>query len=55
MKTRADINKIKSRFFQKRKLIKHQPDSSRNKRRGPKSIKLEMKKGEIITDSTGIK
>ena len=44
-KTIAKINKTKSCFFEKiHKIDKHQPDSSRNKRRRLKSIELEMKK-----------
>ena len=40
----AKISKTKSWFFEKIKLINLQPDSSRKKGRGCKSIKLEMKK-----------
>ena len=44
-KTITKINKTKSWFFEKvKKLINPQPDSSRKKGRGCKSIKLEMKK-----------
>ena len=43
-KTIAKVNETKSQFFEKIKLINLQPESSRNKGRGPKSIKLEMKK-----------
>ena len=46
-KTIAKINKTKSWFFEKiTKLINLQPDSSRKKERGRKSVKLGMKKGE---------
>ena len=39
------INETKSWFSEKSaKLIKLDPDSSRNKGRRPKSLKLEMKK-----------
>ena len=42
--TIANINKTKSWFFEKvNKLKNPQPDSSRKKGRGHKSIKLEMK------------
>ena len=42
--TIAKINKAKSWFFESiNKIDKHQPDSSRNKGRKIKSIKLEMK------------
>ena len=41
--TIAKINKAKSWFFEKIKLTNYQPDSSRNKGRKIKSIKLEMK------------
>ena len=42
--TIAKINKAKRWFFERKiKLTKHQPDSSRNKGRKIKSIKLEMK------------
>ena len=44
-KTLEKINEIKSYFFEKStKLINPQPDFSRKKERGLKSIKLEMKK-----------
>ena len=43
MKTVAKINKTKSWFFKKIKLINRQPDSLKIKGRGLKSIKLEMK------------
>ena len=41
--TIAKINKAQSWFFERIKLTNHQPDSSRNKGRKIKSIKLEMK------------
>ena len=42
--TIAKINKAKSWFFERiNKMTNHQPDSSRNKGRKIKSIKLEMK------------
>ena len=43
--TIAKINKTKSCFFEKIKLINHYPDSSREKGRRQKSIELEIKKG----------
>ena len=46
-KTIAKINKTKSWFFEKIKLISHQPDSSRKRGRGLKSIKLEMKQEKL--------
>ena len=46
-KTIAKINKTKSWFFEKTKLINLQPDSSRKRGRGLKSIKLEMKKEKL--------
>ena len=42
--TTAKINKTKSWFFEKIKLINHYPDSSRKKGRRLKSIELEVKK-----------
>ena len=42
--TIAKINKAKSWFFERINKIDRQPDSSRNKGRKIKSIKLEMKK-----------
>ena len=42
--TIAKINKTKSWFFEKIKLINHQPESSRKKERRLKSIESEMKK-----------
>ena len=42
-KTIAKINKTESWFSEKIKQTNHQPDSSRNKERKNKSIKLEMK------------
>ena len=41
--TIAKINKAKSWFFERINKIDNQPDSSRNKGRKIKSIKLEMK------------
>ena len=47
-KTITKINKTKSWFFEKiNKMINHQPDSSRKRGRGLKSIKLEMKKEKL--------
>ena len=46
-KTIAKINKTKSWFFEKIKLINLQPDSSRKKERGLISIKLAMEKERI--------
>ena len=47
-KTIAKINKTKSWFFEKiNKIDNHQPDSSRKRGRGLKSIKLEMKKEKL--------
>ena len=46
METKRTIqmtNKSKSWFFEKIKLTILYPDSSRNKDRGPKEVKLEMK------------
>ena len=43
----AKINETKSWFFEKIKLIHIQPDSSRKKGKGLKSIKLEMKNEEL--------
>ena len=44
--TIAKINKTKSWCYEKINKIDKQTDSSRKKRRGCKSIKLEMKKGK---------
>ena len=42
--TIAKINKSKSWFFERiNKVVNHEPDSSRNKGRKVKPIKLEMK------------
>ena len=47
-KTIAKINKTKGWFFEKiNKIDKPQPDSSRKRGRGLKSIKLEMKKEKL--------
>ena len=47
-KTIAKMNKTKSLFFEKiNKIDKPQPDSSRKRGRGLKSIKLEMKKEKL--------
>ena len=48
-KTIANINKTKSWFFEKIKLINHQQHSSRKRGRGLKSIKLEMKKEKLAS------
>ena len=53
-KTVAKINKTKGWFFEKIKLINHQPISSRKKSRGLKSIKIRNEKGEVITDTAEI-
>ena len=45
--TIAKINKTESWCFEKIKLISHQPDSSRKRGRGLKSIKSEMKKEKL--------
>ena len=45
--TVAKINKAKSWFFEKIKLINLWPDSSRKKERRIKSTKLEMKKERL--------
>ena len=45
--TITKINKTKSWFFEKIKLTKHQPDSSRKKGREIKITKLEMKKERL--------
>ena len=54
MKKTRKINKAKSWFFEKIKLINLWPDSSRKKERRIKSTKLEMKKGEVITDNAEV-
>ena len=47
-KTITKINETESWFFEKiTKLIQLQPDSSRKKWKGLKSIKLEMKKEKL--------
>ena len=46
-KTTEKINETKRWFFEKIKLIKLQPDSSRKKWRGLKAIELEMKKEKL--------
>ena len=46
-KTIAKIYKTKRWFFEKITLITHQPDSSRKRGRGLKSMKLEMKKEKL--------
>ena len=45
--TIVKINKTKSSFFEKIKLTKFQPDSSRKNERRIKSPKLEMKKEQL--------
>ena len=47
MKKTRKINKAKSWFFEKIKLINLWPDSSRKKERRIKSTKLEMKKERL--------
>ena len=47
----AKVNKTKSWFFEKiKKLIKHQPDSTRKKRERTLINRIRNEKGEVTTD-----
>ena len=53
-KTIAKINKTKSWFFKKIKLINHQPDSSKKKKGKTQINKIRNEKGEVTTDTAEI-
>ena len=50
----AKINKTKSWFFEKIKLINHQPDQSRKTREKTQINRIRNEKGEVTTDTAEI-
>ena len=54
METKTMIEKINETKKRQTRLINLQPDLSRRRKRGPKTIKIRNEKGKVITDTTEI-